>query len=66
MALIYGVNNGYLDDIEISEIGKWEETFREFLVSSKGTLLNDIEKTWDEKIENDLKSAFEEFKSTRK
>jgi len=66
VALIYGVNNGYLDDIGISEIGKWEETFREFLVSSKGTLLNDVEKTWDEKIENDLKSAFEEFKSMRK
>lgn len=63
VALIYGVNNGYLDNIAINEIGAWEKKFSEFLVSSKGPLMKEIEKSWDEKVESELKSAFEEFRN---
>lgn len=58
---MYAVNEGYLDELEITEIKAWEENFYAFLERSKKDMLGKIEKGWDEGIENSLKSAISEF-----
>ena len=58
---IYAVNEGYLDELEITEIKSWEENFYAFLDSSKKDLLTKIASDWNENIENSLKNALKEF-----
>lgn len=58
---IYAVNEGYLDELELTEIKAWEEEFYAFLERSKKSLLKNIEGGWDEKIEAELKGAIKEF-----
>ncbi|MBU0612020.1 F0F1 ATP synthase subunit alpha [Patescibacteria group bacterium] len=58
---IYAVNEGYLDELEITEIKAWEEGFYAFLERSKKNLLADLEKDWNEQVEGELKSAIKEF-----
>lgn len=62
--LIYAATNGYLDDVEVSEIGRFEKEFYEFLVSAKSALLDKIDKGWDEEIEGQLKDSISEFKKS--
>jgi F-type H+-transporting ATPase subunit alpha len=58
---VYAVNEGYLDELEISEIKAWEENFYAFLERSKKKMLAEFEKDWNEKLENQLKEAIKEF-----
>ena len=58
---IYAVNEGYLDELELTEIKAWEENFYAFLERSKKTLLADLIKGWDEKVEGELKATIKEF-----
>ena len=58
---IYAVNEGYLDELDLTEIKAWEENFYEFLDRSKKNLLAELLKDWNEKIENELKEAIKEF-----
>jgi len=58
---IYAVNEGYLDELEITEIKAWEENFYGFLDRSKKDLLTKLAGGWDENIENELKEAIKEF-----
>ena len=58
---VYAVNEGYLDELEISEIKAWEENFYAFLERSKKKILAEFEKDWNEKLENQLKEAIKEF-----
>lgn len=58
---MYAVNEGYLDELEVSEIKAWEENFYAFLERSKKKMLGEIEKDWNEKIEDELKEAIKEF-----
>ena len=58
---IYAVNEGYLDELELTEIKAWEENFYAFLERSKKTLLLDLVKGWDEKVEGELKATIKEF-----
>jgi F-type H+-transporting ATPase subunit alpha len=58
---IYAVNEGYLDELELTEIKAWEENFYAFLERSKKTLLAELEKDWNEKIGNQLKETIKEF-----
>ncbi len=60
-ASIYAVNEGYLDELELTEIKAWEERFYAFLERSKKALLEKIKTDWSEAIENELKSAIKEF-----
>ena len=61
VASVYAVNEGYLDELAGTEIKPWEENFYAFLDRSKKSLLTDLEKGWDEKIEVELKNAIKEF-----
>lgn len=60
---IYAVNNGFFDDVKAEDVPATEAKLLNFARKSKKVLLGKIAKgEWDEKIENDLKSACEEFK----
>ena len=58
---MYAVNEGYLDELELTEIKSWEENFFAHLDRTKKKLLADLEKGWDEKLEGELKDAIKEF-----
>ncbi len=58
---IYAVNEGYLDELEITEIKSWEENFYAFLERSKKNMLAEIEKDWNDKTAAELKEAIKEF-----
>ena len=64
VASIYAINNGYFDEIKTNEIKVKEKNFYQFLKMCKKELLKTLEKDWDEKIEQKLKDALEEFKET--
>ena len=61
VASIYAVNEGFLDELETTEIASWEENFYAFLERSKKDLLTKLASGWDENIENELKEAIKEF-----
>ena len=58
---IYAVNEGYLDELELTEIKAWEENFYAFLERSKKKMLAEIEKDWSDKTAAELKEAIKEF-----
>lgn len=64
-AMIYTATNGYVDDVEVSEIGKFESDFYDFLNSAKASLLAKIDAGWGDDVEAELKEAIEEFKKTK-
>ncbi|EKD32956.1 MAG: hypothetical protein ACD_76C00107G0003 [uncultured bacterium] len=63
--VIFALNNGYLDAIDIKEIKRWENEFVSFVRSSHPKLLESVksEKDISEQTEKDLKKALEEFLS---
>lgn len=62
--IIYTAVNGYLDDIELDRIARFEQEFYRFLDQHYPHLATDIEKTGDlsEETEAALKQAIQEFK----
>lgn len=63
VAIIFAVLQGYVNEIEIKDIQNWEKKFHEFIHNTKKILLEKITKgEWNEKIEQELKEAIEEFK----
>jgi F-type H+-transporting ATPase subunit alpha len=62
VAIIFAVSNGYAEQIDVKEICQWEIKFHQFMNNSKSIILEKIEKgEWNEEIENELKSACDEF-----
>ncbi len=61
--IIYLATNGYLDDLEIEELGDFEIQFREFVIEKHPNVAHRInnEKVLSEEIENELKQAAKEF-----
>ncbi len=64
VAIIYAVTNGYLDDVAIDDIRRWEEGFIEYLLASKPGVLEAIrtKKVLDEDVTKQLTGAIESFK----
>jgi F-type H+-transporting ATPase subunit alpha len=64
IASIWAGSNGYLDDIPIKDVNKFENGFLEYLDRSYKKILSAIvkEKTITQEIEAGLKKAVEEFK----
>jgi len=60
---IYAVNNGYFDQTSLTEISAKEKRLHKFMEQSKKSLLKTIVEDWNEKIEEELKKAIEEFQS---
>ncbi|MFH1947558.1 MAG: F0F1 ATP synthase subunit alpha [Candidatus Magasanikbacteria bacterium] len=62
VAVIYAVNNGVFDDVEVKNVSETEKKLIEFMNKSKRTLLDKLAGGgWDEKVEAELKGACEEF-----
>lgn len=62
VAVIYAVSNGFFDSVAIKDIGETEQKFLEYFKSMKQALLAKIHAgDWDENIENELKTACEDF-----
>ena len=64
VAIIYAVTNGYLDDIEVKQLRKWEKDFIEYLEASHMHVLFGIrnKKVLDEDLTAKLKAAIVAFK----
>jgi F-type H+-transporting ATPase subunit alpha len=65
VSIIFAVNNGYLDDVDVNGIKKWEEAFHSFMDARHPDLLERIsaEKKLTDDSDADLKKAIEEFKA---
>lgn len=60
VVLLYALNNGYLDGVELSEISKWQSNVTTFLLADdKACEL--VEKDWNEESENKVKEILEQF-----
>jgi len=66
VAILYALNEGYLDDVEIADIIRWEEAFHAYMSSSHGDLLKVIvdEADLSDDSRTSLNSALEEFKKS--
>ncbi len=62
---LYAVNNGYFDQIEPKNLAEKEKELHKFMEQSKKSLLKTLSCDWNEKIEEDLKKALEEFQSQK-
>ena len=63
--IIYAGTKGYLDDIPVSEINRFEQEFYTFLDAKYSNILESIRETKELKseTEEELKKAIEDFKS---
>jgi F-type H+/Na+-transporting ATPase subunit alpha len=64
VASVYAVNNGFLDSVQVADIGTWEKSMHAYMLSSGKDVLEAIEKDWSEDIEGKLKKALESFVHT--
>ena len=65
VTILYAGVNGFLDDIEVSDIVKFENEFHEFLESKHSAILEGIKSKnkVDDVIQSSLEAAIEEFKT---
>jgi F-type H+-transporting ATPase subunit alpha len=63
VVIIYAVTNGYLDNIDVKHIRKWETDFLDYLEASHGEVLKDIrtKKALDDGITRRLVAGLEGF-----
>ncbi|MDD3190652.1 MAG: F0F1 ATP synthase subunit alpha [Candidatus Pacebacteria bacterium] len=64
--IIFATINGYLDEVKVEEVQKFEGEFLEFMNEGKKGILDAIknEKTISEDTEKDLREATEDFKNS--
>ena len=62
---LYAADRGYLDDVELDEIGPFESALLSFMNTERQDLMKRIDETGDynDEIESGLRSAVEEFKT---
>ena len=65
VAIIYAVNNGYLDDVEVGDVAKFEQNLLEFLNARHPEVLDRLrrEKKLGDELEAELAAAIKEFKA---
>ena len=66
ISILYAGTKGYLDDIDISKINKYEQELAQHLETNNQSILNSIMETGklDEQNEGELKKALESFSNT--
>lgn len=64
VASVYAVNNGFLDSVQVADVGAWEKAMHAYMTSSGKEVLASIEKDWSDEIEANLKKALESFVHT--
>jgi len=64
VAILYALVGGYLDDVPVEKVQKWEEEFHKYMKDMKGDALKLIaeKKELTEAVEKKLKKAIEEYK----
>jgi F-type H+-transporting ATPase subunit alpha len=64
VASMYAATRGFMDDVPVASIRKFEAEYIEFLRDAKGDILKDLDekKAIDNDIEGRMKAALEEFK----
>ncbi|MSP78428.1 MAG: F0F1 ATP synthase subunit alpha [Dehalococcoidia bacterium] len=64
VTIIYAVTNGYLDEVPVTTVARWESEFHRFMRSAHPEICKKIaeSKLLDEAAEKDLKTAIEQFK----
>jgi F-type H+-transporting ATPase subunit alpha len=64
VVILYAVINGYLDDVTIPQVRRWEEEFHRYVATAHGAILKMIAETreLDKEAEESLKAAIAEFK----
>jgi F-type H+-transporting ATPase subunit alpha len=64
VAILYALTNGYLDDVPVAGVQKWESEFHKYMKDMKSDVLGIIKekKELTEDVEEKLKKAIEEYK----
>ena len=63
VAIVYAVTNGYLNDVEVSEVASWEERLFTWLSDRYGTLMKRIEEGyWEDGDVKALEGALKGFR----
>ncbi|MDD5489888.1 MAG: F0F1 ATP synthase subunit alpha, partial [Candidatus Moranbacteria bacterium] len=64
IAILFALTSGYLDDVAVEKVQKWEAEFHKYMKDMKGDVLAEIKekKELTEKLETSLKKAIEEYK----
>ncbi|MDC3332821.1 F0F1 ATP synthase subunit alpha [bacterium] len=65
--IVYAVNNGYFDDVEVAKVIDFESSLLSYMKSEHGDLMSKLAQSgdWNKDIEATFKSALETFKSTQ-
>ena len=64
VAIIYALNEGYLDDVDVENIKTWEQEFHKYITSNHSDLLDDISNALSDESKSQLNSAIEEFRDS--
>ena len=64
VAIIYALNEGYLDDIDVDNVKAWEEEFHKYVTSNHSDLLDDIANALTDESKSQLNSAIEQFQDS--
>ncbi len=64
VAILYALTRGFVDEVPVEEITKWEEEFSKFMNASHREVLDEIKEKGEigEELEEELKKAIGEFK----
>ncbi len=62
---VVAVNEGFFDDMEISEIKNFESKMHAFFKNSQNDLLTKIEKDWNDDVKNELLQKLNDFKQVK-
>jgi F-type H+-transporting ATPase subunit alpha len=64
--IIFALTNGYLDDIEIKDITRFEQQYLEFMRTSRAKLVQELKNKKDipEGLEKKIRKAVEDFKES--
>src|SRR5437867_390616 len=68
VSVLWGVQNGYFDDVPVDKVNDCQRKMTDYLVNRKGALMNQIakEKALNDALTADLKAAVTEFKQMYK
>ncbi|QOC22681.1 F0F1 ATP synthase subunit alpha [Wenzhouxiangella sp. AB-CW3] len=63
---LFSGNEGYLDDLELSQVVPFERALIDYMNNTHGELMDKINQTgdWNDELAGEMKKALDEFKST--
>ena len=64
VAIIYGLNEGYLDDVPVENVIAWAQAFQSFMSSNHSDLIAEVSDVLSDESKTKLNSAIEQFKDS--